>query len=688
MQLDFRRTLNRAIRQTCRHLRIPAVRTMREFAETEIYLPSGPYQGRRFSCDRQPFAGLWFDLIDSGKWPRRFAVGPVQSGKTLCGSVIPSLYHLFEVGENVVFGVPDANMIADKWNEDLLPVIEKTKYRELLPGMGSSSRGGEKVMSIRFNNGATLRFMTAGGKDKARAGFTSRVLICTEVDGFDHKSEQGREGDKFAQLEDRLQAFGSRRVVYGECTVSVKTGRTWREYESGTCSKISRPCPHCDKWVTPEREHLLGWEDAEDINAAAGATIYCPECGEAWSEEDRVTANAKSKVVHRGQEVADGGVIVGEAARTDTLGFRWTATDNHFLGMGDVGQREWKAKYSPGQSNPDLEETTIRQKYWTIPPDPDSEDAQKLDDQTIMRRKGETDEWIVPAWATRLTIGVDVGKYLLHWVATAWGQHATSRIVGYGRAEVASDAMQPERAVELAIIELSEAFSAAFKDEEGDPVSPSNVWVDSGYLPDAVYSACAKIKQKANEIAVRAGRREDRRVWWPCKGFGESVENGLRYKKPKTVGGSILRIGEGSHLSSLTKDGATHHLWHVDADHWKGWLHRRLVTPVENPGSLTLFRRSDRYGHVTIAKHLTSEKQERHFVAGKGTVIKWVPVHRNNHYLDAASYSCAAGWWADVRLAEEHAPASKAAMGAGGPAEPTPRPKIRAMKGGIRRPRE
>ena len=44
------------------------LRTMRQFAEEEIIIPDGPFAGRRFRCVRQPYTGLWFDAVDSGRW--------------------------------------------------------------------------------------------------------------------------------------------------------------------------------------------------------------------------------------------------------------------------------------------------------------------------------------------------------------------------------------------------------------------------------------------------------------------------------------------------------------------------------------------------------------------------------------------------------------------------------------------
>ncbi len=119
-----------------------AKRSIRRFAEEEIILPDGPFAGRRFRCDRQPYTALWLDEIDAGRWSRCVATGPTQSGKTLAGFVLPLLYHLFELGETVICGLPDMDMAADKWREDILPVIEHARFRDLLPRRGGGSRGG------------------------------------------------------------------------------------------------------------------------------------------------------------------------------------------------------------------------------------------------------------------------------------------------------------------------------------------------------------------------------------------------------------------------------------------------------------------------------------------------------------------------------------------------------------------
>src|SRR5262245_50905857 len=172
--------------------RTPRTRTLREFAEQELKLPpGGPFAGSSFRCSRQPYSRLLLDELP--EWARAVITGPTQSGKTLQAWVIPTMYHLFELDERVILGVPTMVIAKDKWKHDLLPVIEHSRFAEYLRSSGPGSRGGVPEL-IEFANGASIRWMTAAGDDKQRAHYTSRVVIVTETDGFDEVSEASKEG--------------------------------------------------------------------------------------------------------------------------------------------------------------------------------------------------------------------------------------------------------------------------------------------------------------------------------------------------------------------------------------------------------------------------------------------------------------------------------------------------------------
>lgn len=610
---------------------------MRAFAEAEIVIPSGPFAGRRFACNRQPYTRLWFDAVDSGLYSRCVATGPTQSGKTLTCFIIPLLYHLFELGETVICGLPDMDMAADKWREDLLPVIERSRYRELLPSQGGGSRGG-RVESLQFNNGATLKFMSGGGGDKSRAGFTSRVVVITETDGMDAPGMASRESDKITQLEARTRAFGNRRRIYMECTVSTETGRTWQEYKKGTQSRIVLCCPHCKAWVSPEREHLTGFQGAESMAAARRTGAFaCPGCGQVWSGEDRIAAHRDCRLVHQGQEIDEHGVVVGRSVETDTLGFRWSGVNNLFASAGDLAADEWRASQAVDEDNAERE---MRQFVWCIPVEPAKRNESRIDVTELASRTIDPPRGIIPNTATYVTAAIDLGKYLAHWIAVAWSDGAMGHVFDYGRLEVASDGLGVEQATMVVLREFREMILGGWPVgvPNGQKRVPDQGWVDAGYMTPVVYSFCRE-----------AGTR-----FKPVVGRGASQHHRQWYNRPTQTGSIVKLIGEGYHANWLPAEQL--HLFEADADYWKSWVHQRLSTPLGSIGAMTLFKPSQAHEHLSLAKHLTAEVQTEEFVAQRGVIVKWERLRRQNHWFDALYNCCAAAVHCGVTLVREIQP--------------------------------
>jgi phage terminase large subunit GpA-like protein len=612
----------------------PHLRTMRQFAEEEVILPEGPFRGQRFRCSRQPYTALWFDQVDSGHWSRFVATGPTQSGKTLSCFVIPLLYHLFEVGETVICGLPDMDMAADKWREDILPVIEQSRYRNLLPRQGGGSRGG-KVESILFTNGATLKFMSGGGGDKSRAGFTSRVVVITETDGLDQSGPTSRESDKITQLEARTKAYGSRKRIYMECTVSTEQGRTWREYQQGTKSTIVLPCPHCRAWVSPEREHLVHWQGAESkAQAARIGAFSCPNCGEVWSEDDRLGTNRQCKLVHDGQTIDEQGNVQGNLPETDTLGFRWSAANNLFLTAGYVAAEEWRASRSPDEDNSERE---MRQFVWCLPTVPLKWNQTGVEASALTTRVSKLPKGLAPQFTKFITVGLDIGKFLAHWIAVAWCEGATGSVIDYGRIEVPSADLGVEQAVMVALREFKDLVLAGWTIEgrENEQAVPNQVWIDAGYMTPVVYEFCRKAADKR---------------FLPCVGRGANQQRQQIYNRPTQLTQTTRFIGRDFHINYLQAERIN--LVEINADYWKTWVHQRLTQPLDKPGAMTFYHAPPEM-HLSIAKHLTAEAKTEEFVAGKGVIVKWECIRRSNHFFDALYYAAAAGWYCGVRLEDE-----------------------------------
>lgn len=597
---------------------------MRQFVEEELRLSTGEFQGRLFRCDRNPFTGQWFDAIDSKQWSRHFATGPTGSGKTVIAHISPILYHLFEMRETVLCGVPSLDIVADKWNEDLLPAIEATRYKELLPRSGPGSRGGN-VSRIQFLNGATLRFMTGGGNDKTRAAFHCRVLCVTETDGFDEVGTTSREATKLDQLEARISSRPDA-VSYFECTVSTDDGRTWKEYKGGTQSRLAVRCQHCRAFVTPGREHLVGWKDAPDILAARELSrLACPECGAIWSEDDRAGAQRDMRLLHEGQSIDKNGAVAGDAPRTDTLGFRWTAANNLLIPIGQIAQKEWKAARDPDEEN---SEKKIRQFVWALPHESDTIDLTEINWRDVAKRSTSEPQGLVPSDATTLAVAVDLGKRISHWVALAIRADGSPHVVDYGVLLVHSDEMAEEAAIRAALRDFKDQYCNNGWVQNGKPRLPDMQMVDSGKWTQTVYDFC----------------REAGPDWMPVKGFGEDQRR--KYTDPRKRDERVLFVGDNYYIARVPARRTR--LVHVDANQWKLQLQSRLRTPMDTAGAMTLFQAKPE-NHANFAKHCTAERQTQRWEPGEGEVIEFIQVHPQNHWGDATAMASVAADFARRR---------------------------------------
>ncbi|WP_339748112.1 hypothetical protein [uncultured Rubinisphaera sp.] len=77
-----------------------------------------------------------------------------------------------------------------------------------------------------------------------------------------------------------------------------------------------------------------------------------------------------------------------------------------------------------------------------------------------------------------------------------------------------------------------------------------------------------------------------------------------------------------------------------------------METPLDQPGAMTLFQ-APAHEHLSLAKHLTSERKVEEFMPGRGVVTRWERIRKNNHWFDALYNACAAGHASGVRLLKE-----------------------------------
>jgi len=592
---------------------------MRQFAEQEIVLPDGPYQGQRFRVARQPAHGLFFDAVDAGQFFRYACTGPQQSGKTLAFVVIPILYHLFERVQTVLFGLPTMDMAGDKWKMDIRPAIEASRYAQFLPRKGAGSGGGTPSL-IQFGNGSALKFITAGGDDAKRAGFTGPILVVTEVSHLDEVGGKSDEATKLKQMEGRVRAYraSGQARIYLESTVTVEQGRIWQEWSQGTAGEVVFPCFSCGEHIAPSREHLIGWHDATtEAEAETLARWACPACGIVFDDAQRITQLAHARLRHRGQIILPDGSATGQMPATKTMGFRYSASTNTFATAGIVGADEWRGVREVDRDNAERE---ILQWTFALPAQPKESAIEPLDWKTVMHRQSEWRRGFVPDGFGRISAGVDVRAAQLDWFVIA--KHKTSGqplCIDYGYEPIQRELTDLQTAIRQAIRLLVEKFEHGWEAESGSNRPADIAMIDAGWETDLIRSAV-----------------QHNDVWNTCKGFGYKQHSGHVYHAPRDRSKITLRIGEGWHDVAFADSGKRLREYQNNADHWKRRVHQALSVSADSPAALLLPRTDKPDGRMEVAKQLTAEKEVQQFEVGKGTVTKWVQTFSRNHLLDAA----------------------------------------------------
>jgi len=614
--------------------RTKPIRTMRKWAEDELIIPNGPFADENFSVKNQPILGLLLDEFDSGRWVEKYTTGPSQSAKTFGCWFIPIAYHIAEIGEDVVAGVPDMRMADNKWQEDLLVAFKASPtLRRLLPKAGPGSEGGKVNDVIRFENGTTLKWMSRSGSDQSKAGFTARVVAVTEAAGFSTSTETSVEAEPLKQIEARQRAWDyPDRCTYIEGTLTIPEQLPWAAREDSSQSRIVSPCPHCGSWISPERQHLLGWQSAlTELEAEEKAHWICPRCHEQIDDDLRRMSVMDCQILHGDQQINKRGEISGPMPPTRRLFFHWQAWHNMFVSTASLGREEWEASRKP-EDSPERQSAERELCQFVHGQCYESQmiDTLELDPKKVAGRRRGFSRGMLPHDTQFVTIGVDLGKYQGWWFALAFRENGQIHCFDFGSFDIPSDT---EPTIDDAICKALTGFadicdSGWARSGTSELFSPDQIWIDAGYKPGGVF----KFIRSCGRHSAKKSR------YFPIVGRGTGQMQRI-YEAPKTVGGRIIQVGSRWHVSQVPKYFAYEIF--VDADHWKDELHNNLAIHPDTPGAIGFFQATGR-DLERVARHLTNEKRMTEFVAGKGEVTKWVRLGQQ-HWLDAAYLARAAG---------------------------------------------
>jgi hypothetical protein len=219
---------------------------------------------------------------------------------------------------------------------------------------------------------------------------------------------------------------------------------------------------------------------------------------------------------------------------------------------------------------------------------------------------------------------------------TAWSDNAVGHVVDYGRLEVASDDLGVEQALMVALKQFRDQCQNGWSVEGTGAIKvPDQVWIDSGYMTEVVYAFVRQQEGNRYRPAIGRGAAQQHRQW---------------YNRPTQTGSIVKHIGEGFHINWLQAQ----HLFlvEIDTDYWKTWVQARLSTPPGQEGAMTIFQAAPAE-HLSLSKHLTAERKVEEFIAGRGVVVRWERMRRQNHWLDALYNASCAASFCGMRLVAE-----------------------------------
>lgn len=277
----------------------------------------------------------------------------------------------------------------------------------------------------------------------------------------------------------------------------------------------------------------------------------------------------------------------------------------------------------------DLGEKAVATEIDNDPPQEIGPQGSGLTWQIIDRKTSGLMRGQVPANASCITCGIDLGKYLCHWVVVAWWKGAGGVVIDYGRAEVAGtdksmDSVASEPQIYRALLAWRDMILAKqYTDAAGAHRKIDATFVDSGTFTDAAY-----------EFVRSVGGAP----FYVSKGIGN-----YRGKTTETD-----KIKPGNHLHAAHQETQNLWLYELDVDYWKQFVHERFLTPTFDEqnmlrrGSLSLFDQLGEARHTSYAQHIVAEELVSEFKEGKGVKTYWNVVNDNNHWLDATVMSAAA----------------------------------------------
>ena len=419
-------------------------------------------------------------------------------------------------------------------------------------------------------------YLTLAGSNSpsSLASRAIKYLLLDEVDKYPGASK--KEADPISLARERTKTFANRKI-YMTSTPTLKDGHIWKALMNADVEKhYFVPCPHCNEMIELKFKQLKWPEESEGqtISDRADQAVYvCQECGCVITDmhKDKMLRGGEWKVVRENN------------TSRKKIGYWISTLYSPFVRFSEIAEKFMTSKDDP-------EELQNFVNSWLAEPWEDTKLKTSAD--TVMERKTELPELIVPSWAKMLTGGVDVQETSLYWTIRAWGNFITSQNIAHGQATSWAD--------------IERVMNLAYDTEDGDSMVVALCLIDSGYDADSTYDFCANNSDWA----------------LPVKGSSNPMMSHFKLSK-------INKPDSRAYGMNLVL---------VDGDKYKDMIAARMKKE-NGRGSWMVHASCDmEYAEQVTAEHKVNEK------SGTKSIQRWrlKRAHADNHYLDTEVYALAA----------------------------------------------
>lgn len=465
---------------------------------------------------------------------------------------------------------PTDDLAKDISNDKLKPAFRKSPaLRERF------LENNSKELALKFK-GMNLYLRGANSPSKL-ASKAIKFLFFDEIDKMPGASK--KEASPYDLAVERTKTFKHTKKVYTCSTPTLKGNYVWRLHETAEDKRhYFVPCPHCGEMIELKWQQVrFDIDENKEMSIAerASTAVYvCQKCGCIIDNKD------KAKMLREGEWRS---VEKKCIEKPKTVSFWLNSLYSIFVTWEDMAKKFLESKDDPEQLQNFINS-------WLAEPWEDTK--LKTNEDLVMERQTENEQFVVPSWAKILTGGVDVQENCLYWTIRSFGDFITSQNIAHGQA--------------FSFAEIEKIMNLEYLKADNTKMVVDLALVDSGNNADEVYDFCANNSDWA----------------LPVKGSSNPMLSHYKLSKVNKTDSKAYGMN----------------LVLVDGGKYKDMIAGRM-RKENGKGSWMVYKGCDReYAKQVTAEHKVNVKN------GNKTNQVWTlkTSHADNHYLDCEVYCLAA----------------------------------------------